>query len=77
MSEKPPTPEQIVSWIRSLCAVTRIKTIALGDGSLGLVSVPIKYVALIDAMQQGLNALAAGRPLPRLVLAATHGASDE
>lgn len=67
MSDAQPTDEEIVRWVRSICAMAGVRSVQWNDGSIGLVDVPMKYLQVIDAMHQGLVCLASGNPLPRLV----------
>lgn len=58
------TEDEINAWMRRLYALSKIHTVRLRDDVLGLVRVPAKYVAIIDAMHQAMTALAHGDPLP-------------
>lgn len=61
------TQDEIVRWVRSVCSMVNVETIRWPDGSVGLVNAPRKWCAVVDAMFQGLVAMTAGEPLPRLV----------
>jgi hypothetical protein len=62
--------EQIDAWVTGLMRKAGIKTInfataAEPDGPVGLLNVPGKYVAIIDAMHQAMHALVRGEDLPK------------
>ena len=61
------TQDDIVRWVRSVCSMVNVETIRWPDGSVGLVNAPRKWCAVVDAMFQGLVAVAQGAALPRLV----------
>jgi hypothetical protein len=66
MKKKPPTADKIDRWIRRVLTAAKIETVRFHDQSLGLVRVPAKYVAVIDALHAGMVAIAHGDPLPDL-----------
>lgn len=62
-----PTTEDVKRWVRAILTMSGIKSMQFGDGTVGLVDVPMKYARAIDGLTAGLEKLAAGQPLPRLV----------
>jgi hypothetical protein len=59
----------IDAWMRKLYALAKIGTVDFRradnpNGAMGLIGVPAKYVAVIDAMHMAMTALACGEPLP-------------
>lgn len=51
-------------WVIELLRRCNIRVWAAEDGTIGLVDVPAKYVAAIDAFHQALVAALAGEDLP-------------
>lgn len=60
----PPTEAEVTAWVRTLCRRAGLRIHLWSDGSSGLVNVPAKYVAVIDAMHVALLSIAAGEGLP-------------
>lgn len=61
--------DDINAWMRKLYARAKIGTVDFRSAGrpnapLGLIGVPAKYVAVIDAMHQAMTALAHGESLP-------------
>lgn len=68
------TDEDINAWMRQLYVHAKIGTVDFRradrpNAPIGLIGVPSKYVAVIDAMHQAMTALAHGEPLPKFVVA--------
>lgn len=66
------TDEDIDAWMRKLYMHAKIGTVDFRradrpDAALGLIGVPGKYVAVIDAMHMAMTAIAHGDPLPEFV----------
>jgi hypothetical protein len=51
-------------WVRELMRRCGIRVEAFSDGTLGLVDVPAKYVAAIDALHRALHHAMIGEDLP-------------
>jgi len=51
-------------WVRELMRRCKIEVVEWPDGSTGLLNVPAKYVAAIDALHQALWLAMVGDPLP-------------
>lgn len=54
-------------WMRKLMAACSIEVVSWPDGSTGLVDVPAKYCAAIDAMHRALMAVMTGEGLPEII----------
>jgi hypothetical protein len=67
------TDDDINAWMHRLYVLAKIGTVdfrsaARPSAPLGLIGVPAKYVAVIDAMHQAMSALANGEPLPEFAV---------
>lgn len=51
-------------WVREVMRRCGIEVVTFSDGTTGLVNVPAKYVAAIDALHQALHAAMIGEDLP-------------
>jgi hypothetical protein len=63
------TDAEINAWMRKLYALAKIGTVDFSradrpNAPTGLIGVPSKYVAVIDAMHEAMVCLAHGEPLP-------------
>lgn len=59
-----PTDEAIDRFVLELCHRADVKVHTFPDGTRGLINVPAKYVAVIDAMHVALVSVARGDGLP-------------
>lgn len=63
------TAEMVDAWMRKLYGLAKIRTVDFRradrpNAPVGLIGVPSKYVAVIDAMHAAMTALRRGEPLP-------------
>ncbi len=66
MADTTPTVDEAIAFGRAICAAAGIRVHVFPDGTTGLIDVPVKYVAVIDALHQALINVCAGEPLPEL-----------
>lgn len=59
--------EDIHDWLKTLYRRLGIRTVIFRDGTVGLVNVPAKYVAVIDHMHLAMVNLAEGDKLPEFL----------
>lgn len=61
-----PTATELRDWCLAICRRAGVRVHVFADGTTGLVDVPAKYVAVIDALSFALACLARGEELPEL-----------
>lgn len=61
------TEADLLRWVLALAVACKINVHHFRDGSLGLVDVPVKYTAMIDALHCAAIAIIRGQPLPTII----------
>lgn len=61
-----PSNDEITAWVLRLCRAAKIHVEVFPDGTMGLIDVPAKYVAVIDGMHIALLSVAMGDGLPEI-----------
>jgi hypothetical protein len=57
---------EVDAWIVAVLRRAGVKVHTFGDGTLGLLDVPQKWAAVIDALSAGIHAVARGEELPKI-----------
>jgi hypothetical protein len=61
------TEESLLRWVLALAARCNIRVHRFDDGSLGIIDVPVKYVAMIDSLHCAAIAIIRGQQLPKII----------
>lgn len=66
VGSRAPTEQELEAWMVEVCHRAGVRVHRFDDGSMGLVDVPAKYVAVIDALHCALISLLKNQGLPEL-----------